>query len=565
LLLNLRVIYRLTLRRVESTFEKKQRLTIEQYSQQKNCDDHHQQQQSIALQEMHKSNNIFKSIFSITTNHPVINFDIQSNPLLQHRPSITSTEGSNRVTAASETNTKRAKATKITECISIVNVNEETKKSQISTTNNNSHKILLVPPPTCTYLSSSSSSSSLCSSTDSESYSTCSSSIATTNISTIAANCNPPATTLGRKRSKSSPKVLETIESIDDQKVHSKEECSVITPVQLPPIPPLDDSIFSLPIDDKNLPRSWKKMSSGYIHIESGIRVYNSREMNRVLQLLFYYAPNSSGHVGANSISVQEAVRRSRIEYKEYKLRLAANKSEPVTTATTTTTAAPVTMTAANSKEMSGAHKSSHFYFDVQQKPRGWLSFCDTKKGKPVIYWKHSLTQRKVKDPSIMPRVLQLLDDQCNGKSITVKEAIKQATEEKDSGLYTVTVVDSSNSAGDGNITRQILSESRAISNPIPRPVRSSKRYPLNNLPPAWKKVQGEVNAYDGKRKKSHFLHLESGLKVHEARLMPRILELLEKKQKPSNNNDQEILSVKDAIRMARDEVVSYSQQPMKF
>jgi hypothetical protein len=541
------------LRRVESTFEKKQRLTIEQYSQQKNWDDHHQQQSS-TLQEMHKSNNIFKSIFSITTDHPVINFDIQSNPLLQHRPSNTSTKGSNGVVATSDTNTKRAKATNITEYISTVNVNEETKKSQISAPNNKSHKILLVPPPTCTYLSSS---SSLCSSTVSERYSTCSSSIATANISTIAPNCNPPAATLGRKRTKRSPKDLETIESMDHQKVNSKEECSVITPVQLSPIPPLDDSIFSLPIDDKNLPRSWKKMSSGYIHIESGIRVHNSREMNRVLQLLFYYAPNSTSHVGANSISVQEAVRRSRIEYKEYKVRLAANKSEPVTN--TTPTAAAVTMTTAT-----GTHKSSHFYFDVQQKPRGWLRFCDTKQGKPLIYWKHSLTQRKVKDPLIMPRVLQLLEEQCSGKSITVKEAIKQAMEEKDNGLYTVTVVDGNNSGGDGNSTRKFPSESGAISNPIPKPTSSSKRYPLNNLPPAWKKVQGEVNASDGKRKKSHYLHLESGLKVHEARLMPRIIELLEKKQKPSNNNDQEILSVKDAIRMARDEVVSYSQ-PMKF
>jgi hypothetical protein len=90
----------------------------------------------------------------------------------------------------------------------------------------------------------------------------------------------------------------------------------------------ISNSIFSLPIDDKNLPQSWKKLSSGYIHIESGIGVHNSRGMNRVLQLLFYYAPNSTSYVGANSISVQEAVRRSRIEYKEYKVRLAANKSE---------------------------------------------------------------------------------------------------------------------------------------------------------------------------------------------------------------------------------------------
>lgn len=583
------VPFRLTIKRIESSFEKKQRLTIEQFLQSKQ-----QQQQCGNIHEkLNNNNNSNESIFSIIDNNnannnaTTLNSKTHKELQLQQQlvPTTTSTNCSNiRPTDTASTSTKTSKSKHIS------TINDTTMEVTIAQPSS-SRKKKKDPNEenTTTLASAPKKKKKKSSSTSTIPESNVTSSIHA-EILPMSATC-PSSVGDAKEKPKKRKKVLETVNDKattttatvhkDTKKIKTKEMCSVITPPPLlPPPPPADDSLFTTPLDDKNLPRSWRKTALGHIeHIESGIRVYNSRQMNRVLQLLYYYAPNNinSNSTTGNSISVQEAVKQSRNEYKEYKKRVAAK--EDATTKSEATAAAPpakfetaevkpiTTEVASDSKKMLDNNATMHFNFDLQHQPRGWLRFSEIKKGKPVIYWKHCLTQRKVKDPSIMPRVLQLLEQRCVGKNITVKEAIKQSKEENLNGLYIVNVFDSSSdsmnlvSISAGNNTNCGVSTSTPTNNDSANGTASA-RYSVDNLPLTWKKVKSSVDANNNnKRRHSYFLHIESGIKVYEARLMPYILELLEKQR--HNNNDQEVISVKEAIRLAREELVLCSQ-PMK-
>jgi len=209
--------------------------------------------------------------------------------------------------------------------------------------------------------------------------------------------------------------------------------------------PTVFDAVFLTPLDCKDLPPSWRKASNGkstyFEHIDSGLKLYNSREMKRVLQLLNCATVNSQP-----CMSVQDALKQAHREYLEYKKRLAVTTKEsaPLKSAdvilNTLNGEAPTALQPA-------INQKPKFHFDIQTRPRGWLRFDDVHSKRKSVYWKHCATQHKVKDAEVMPRVLQLLEQQLRGSNITVKEAIKQAKFEKENGSYIVELFDSNESS----------------------------------------------------------------------------------------------------------------------
>jgi len=169
---------------------------------------------------------------------------------------------------------------------------------------------------------------------------------------------------------------------------------------------PCDYSIFTLPFDEKGLPRAWrmtKTEKKSYIeHVESGIKVSNSQQMNRVLQLLYHALPCH--------LSVQDAVKQSRNEYKEFKKRAAHSAIVSASQSAIT-----------DSTETSSSLSNSilHFKFDLQDCPSGWLRHEDERNGNIGVYWKHCISQCRVKDASIF-------HEYCSYSISDVKAAIQQ-------------------------------------------------------------------------------------------------------------------------------------------
>jgi len=149
-------------------------------------------------------------------------------------------------------------------------------------------------------------------------------------------------------------------------------------------VPPLDPSIFKVKLLYDDLPRAWEMENGYYMHVKSGIRVYQSECMPRVLQLI---RPHSRGP----PLILETAVKQATKEYNAW-----IEKNSPCKI----------------------VRRPRFKALTQEQLPSGW-----TKKDNKFL---HNLSGIIVHKARIMPRVLELISSQ----GLCVIDALKQAQNE---------------------------------------------------------------------------------------------------------------------------------------